>query len=167
MAPIVLSEGILVGTFFPEGGGSGGSSSSKEGHSCCGCCCDMRRATIIVNIVMIILTALHIVALNVPLEGDEAEAPTLPVPLGCSTTLAIAAYGLGIYGALIFMPWMVLVSLLSYTVLFVMSAIQGDIGVMCFAGFFAYPHVVFLKELKEGVMSRDNYHNEIQSCCCV
>jgi hypothetical protein len=125
----------------------------------------MRRATIIVNIVMIILTALHLVVLNIPLDGDDS--PTFPVPLGCSITLAVVAYGLGIYGALIFMPWMVLVSLLSYTVLFVMSAIQGDIWTLCFAGFFAYPHVVFLKELKEGIMSLDNYDNEIQSCCCV
>jgi hypothetical protein len=32
---------------------------------------------------------------------------------------------------------------------------------------FAYPHLVFYQEHTEGIMTEDNYGNEVHSCCCV
>ena len=35
------------------------------------------------------------------------------------------------------------------------------------SGFFAYPHFFFIKEVRDGSMSKQNYVNEEMSCCCV
>ena len=30
-----------------------------------------------------------------------------------------------------------------------------------------YVHISFVREVRRGIMTRENYHNEEQSCCCV
>jgi membrane protein YdbS with pleckstrin-like domain len=32
---------------------------------------------------------------------------------------------------------------------------------------FIYPHVMFVREVRSGTMTKDNYDKEEQSCCCV
>lgn len=44
--------------------------------------------------------------------------------------------------------------------------------IICFlqifvSAFFAYPNIVFYQELSEGIMTKENYPNEVHSCCCV
>eukprot|EP00536_Pseudo-nitzschia_multiseries_P006511 jgi/Psemu1/239441/estExt_Genewise1.C_1390066 len=48
------------------------------------------------------------------------------------------------------------------------SLVLGDIVGAVFAACFCYPHAVFYHELKNGVMSRENYPKEkiCCECCC-
>jgi hypothetical protein len=32
---------------------------------------------------------------------------------------------------------------------------------------FIYPHVMFIREVRSGIMTKENYSEEEQSCCCV
>jgi hypothetical protein len=65
-----------------------------------------------------------------------------------------------------------------YTVIF--SALWHFLGALLFSAFvgfggimilgstlFAYPHLVFYQEHTEGIMTEENYPNEVYSCCCV
>ena len=81
--------------------------------------------------------------------------------------LSIATSGLGIWGAKNYIGWMVIVSACWYVTSTVLSLLGGDIGGAIMSGFFAYPHVVFYQEMKKGIMTEENYPNEIHSCCCV
>ena len=147
----------------------------------------MRRAVMICNMVMIILVLIKILfyetlgweekmALNadddeVRQEGEELEG----IPFGFLVFIAlvqIACYGVGFYGALIFHEIMVLVGLVCHSLMvvwhlltfsdFITFIIQISLSVG-----FAYPHAFLYKEIKEQIMTPENYPNEVQSCCCV
>jgi hypothetical protein len=73
----------------------------------------------------------------------------------------------GIYGAATYSQWMVGVGLAGYVVdaLFALVRLQLDSVIM--AGFFAYPHVVLINEMRKGIMTEQTYQFEKHSCCCV
>jgi hypothetical protein len=164
-----------------------------QGHRCCGRngsgCCDMRRAVVIVNVVDIaicIFYALYFALLAEAVEetpddafngggggGGTSKAQIEGVMIRMEhvfiilSAIKIPLNGLGIYGALKFKHWPVMVALVAYSIQVFLHVFSFSFGGLLLSGFFAYPHVVFLKELKSGVMSEMNYPTERFSCCCV
>lgn len=152
---------------------------TKQGHKCCGGCCDMRRAVIIVNIISLCFGLLGILSLtavsqiNVENYDDDEvkEAFAQGVDnLGVAIAITVVRVVLnicGIYGAVAFNIIFVGLSLVAYVIDFVMALLVISIPGLLLAGGFAYPHIFFIKEVKAGIMSKENYINEEQSCCCV
>ena len=155
----------------------------KQGHSCFGCCCDMRRAVIIVNIIMLVLTFLTAIftiagveflrensQLFTDDEVQEAAEELESVPLALLFVLLLVEcffFAFGIIGALKYVKWMVYVALAGYVLSFVANIIYLNIGALVLGALFAYPHLFFIREMDKRIMTKENYSNEKQSCCCV
>ena len=75
--------------------------------------------------------------------------------------------GCGVYGAYAFNQYFVGVSLAAYALEVTLSLIGFNLAGVLMAGFFAYPHVYFIQEIRAGIMTPENYPVEEQSCCCV
>lgn len=75
--------------------------------------------------------------------------------------------GCGVYGAYTFNQYLVGLSLSSYALEGVFALLSFNLAGVLLAGFFAYPHVFLIQEIRAGIMTRDNYPIEEQSCCCV
>ena len=73
----------------------------------------------------------------------------------------------GIYGALTYNTKFVFVSLIAYSLEFILSLFNFGLVGLLVAGCFAYPHVFFIREVQVGIMTPENYSNEKHSCCCV
>ena len=157
---------------------------SKQGHSCCGGCCDMRRAVIIVDIISVVFVALGLLTFTVgvqilsnlptdpnnPTSGEEIQKTVGSIPIGLVIAMGVVkilCYVVGIQGAISFTSWMVQVALVCYVIDFFLNAWQFNIFGMVLIAFFAYPHYFLVQEMKSGIMTPDNYPNEVQSCCCV
>jgi hypothetical protein len=125
----------------------------KRGHKLCSGCCDVRRAVIIVNMVVGGLTLLVFIFVF-PLAIVFAPFPLAPCALG-------------IMGAIQYNVYMVGAAALHICVVIGFALSNFNIfGVALFA-FFLYPHIFFIKEVRDGIMSKENYGNERHSCCCV
>jgi hypothetical protein len=74
---------------------------------------------------------------------------------------------LGLFGAMKYKGWMVIVAAVWHCVNAVLSLLGGDISSTVINGCFAYPHLVFYQQMKKGNLTAENHTNEIQSCCCV
>ena len=148
-----------------------------------GCCCDTRRAVIIVNIVMLCFTLLAGISLvagvelvdSVAAQADddqveEAAKQLSSLPIGFFVFLIFlqaVLYVFGIMGAINYTKWMVVAAIVGYVLSFISNLLQLSIFGMFFSGLFAYPHVFFIKEMNQNIMTPENYPNEVQSCCCV
>eukprot|EP00562_Extubocellulus_spinifer_P002258 CAMPEP_0178477718 /NCGR_PEP_ID=MMETSP0696-20121128/4276_1 /TAXON_ID=265572 /ORGANISM="Extubocellulus spinifer, Strain CCMP396" /LENGTH=192 /DNA_ID=CAMNT_0020105039 /DNA_START=250 /DNA_END=828 /DNA_ORIENTATION=- len=178
-APNVGKYDVLVSAEVAAAGRMG----LAQGHRCCGGCCDMRRAVIIVDAVGIFICVFYAIYFAIlATVVEETDSSTMDdatkqqvegmmvqmehVFLGLMA-IKIPLNGLGIYGAMKFKHWPVAVALAAYVVEVIIDAVTFNIGGLLLAGFFAYPHVVFLREMKSGVMSELNYPTEKYSCCCV
>ena len=146
----------------------------KQGHSCCGGCCDMRRAVIVVNMISIAMYIISIFAISVvnrvEFDDDVMEEPIVQVPVGWMIAIIFAkilCYAIGIWGAVSFSLWQVYVALGMYMIALIFNAIVLNLIAVLVAGLFAYPHVYLVQEIKKGIMTKDNYYSEEQSCCCV
>uniref|UniRef100_A0A7S0AVY1 Uncharacterized protein n=1 Tax=Minutocellus polymorphus TaxID=265543 RepID=A0A7S0AVY1_9STRA len=156
----------------------------SQGHRCCGRngsgCCDMRRAVVIVNVVdtaICVFYAIYFAILAVDVEkiygGEDGKSDIEGLMVNLEhwfiflSAIKIPLNGLGIYGAVKFKYRPVAAALAAYSLQFALNVYSINIGGLLLTGFFAYPHVVFLKELKSGVMSEMNYPTERFSCCCV
>lgn len=147
----------------------------KQGHSCCGGCCDMRRAVIVVNIISIAVYVINIVAISVvngvEFEDDAMEeAIVQQFPVGWMIAIMFAkilCYAIGIWGAVSFSLWQVYVALGMYMIDTIVNVLVLKFVSVLVAGFFAYPHVYLVQEIKNGIMTKENYYSEEQSCCCV
>jgi hypothetical protein len=156
------------------------STDGKQGHLFFGCCCDMRRAVVIVN-VMNICFALLGIAMYYLLSRDgfsenfdddltkyELEAisnyKSRAIAFGIVSVLCSL---IGIYGAVQYSNWTVVLAAVYYCISGLTKIVPSDLSGMLMAGIFAYPHFVFIKELNNGIMTAENYPNEIHSCCCV
>ena len=145
----------------------------------------MRRAVVIVNAVDIAICVFYalyfaIAAAIVEEEPDsdydgsgatKEEVEWMVVKMEhvfiILSAIKIPLNGAGIYGAVKFQYRPVAVALAAYSIQVFLHAVTFNIGGLLLAGFFLYPHVFFLKELKSGVMSEMNYPTEKFSCCCV
>lgn len=162
----------------------------RQGHKCCGGCCDMRRAVIIVNIVSCLVTAFLAadfawIAKEID-NGDISDTSIgnidddgmkelggsnlvrsiekfLVVVLLCKLPFSAA----GIYGAITFKVWPVALSLSLFAIEFMSSLLLQDVFLLVLSVSFAYPHIYFIREVKQGIMSEENYPTEKHSCCCV
>jgi hypothetical protein len=156
--------------------------SHKRGHTFCGCCCDTRRAVIIVNIFMLTCTVISVVTialgaqlLNAMGDGDdeaqqEAAQQLNSIPLGLLFAMVIIQavfFVFGIMGAIKYTTWMLSVALIGYTLYFVMNLLSSNFLYIGLPVLFAYPHFVLISEINQGIMTPDNYPNEVHSCCCV
>uniref|UniRef100_A0A7R9Z1N1 Uncharacterized protein n=1 Tax=Pseudictyota dubia TaxID=2749911 RepID=A0A7R9Z1N1_9STRA len=70
--------------------------------------------------------------------------------------VSIVAFALGIYGSLSVRQWPVLVALIVHVFNCCMSFVFLQLIPALFAGFFAYPHVVFIIEMRKGIFSRNH-----------
>ena len=158
-------------------------SEGKRGHSCCGCCCDMRRAVIVVNILLLIgrlLCALGIdlmlkIMISQPsddpssIESDDVTIDTIKDHKGEFVALLVIALvgvlcsGLSIYGAIAYNKYLVAAN----AIFLVLQAPFGGFPTFIANGLYLYPHVFLIFYLHNGVISKENYANERQSCCCV
>lgn len=83
-------------------------------------------------------------------------------------TIKMFASLIGIVGALKFSICLTGVAVLAYLLQIVIAVIGFiDWATLIYAVFFLYPHFMFMKEVKQGIMTKENYHNEEMSCCCV
>jgi hypothetical protein len=161
-------------------GTAGSEATVRRSHTCCGCCCDTRRAVIVVNIVTICLAALSILMIKTftsekflaSLDDDanreawasiEGEAVGFNIVLGL---LAMACSISAIYGAIKFNRIFVLIGAIWFGLDAIHSIIFKDIGGFLMSAFFCYPHVVFYREISDGIMTPGNYPKE-EKCCCV
>ena len=153
----------------------------KQGHKCCGGCCDMRRAVIIVNIINCTFLLLAIMSLAAIKGADpdnytddevskalaDVDGESVGAVIAISV-IKLAINALGIYGALQYNIIMVGLSCAVYCIDFFFALLAVNIFGLLYAGFFAYPHFFYIKEVKAGTMTPENYPiNERQSCCCV
>lgn len=164
----------------------------KQGRSCCGGCCDMRRAVIIVNsvsVVILLFGFLEIIGgrewakISIGSNSTDFDDPTqaameqlADINIGwviVSVLAKVIVSFVGIFGALYFNIYMVGVAGLMYgaqalyffITIFAVSPVV--IGNVILAACFAYPHYFFIQESRNGSMTKANYPNEKQSCCCV
>ena len=102
---------------------------------------------------------------------EEMNAVEMGGSIGLAIGLTIARLafnGLGIYGALQYMVWPVGASLAAFGLEFLFALITFNLAGLILFGFFAYPHVYLIMELRNGIMAKETYEEvEKQSCCCV
>lgn len=99
-------------------------------------------------------------------EEEKGFLQILPVVVTLSV-LNILLDLAGIFGALKFKAPFVIAALVGYALRAVVDIASVNIGALLYAGLFAYPHVFFVLEAKQNIMTQENYHNEEMSCCCV
>ncbi|CAB9501754.1 expressed unknown protein [Seminavis robusta] len=168
-------------------------SNERRGHSCFGCLCDMRRAVIACNAVSLvfalveIVAAITLLALYEELEtknddqdgtvgassvewfrfnNHEMSKTILGIALGFGL-LSTVFFSLGIRGAKQYDTSLVGSALFYYCVNVIANLILlSPLGVL-FAGLAVYPHIMLYLELRNGIMSEENYINERNTCCLV
>jgi hypothetical protein len=148
----------------------------KQGASFCGGCCDMRRAVIVVNAVMIAMIVCNCTVLflvsngEVEVDDDVVTTKLHNIPKGpflLVFVLQMTVYAIGIWGAVSFSLWQLYLVSFLYSLTFVLNLLAFNLPAVFFAGGFAFPHFILIREIKAGIMTRANYYNEEQSCCCV
>lgn len=155
----------------------------KQGHSFLGGCCDMRRAVIIVNAICITMEIIGLVVLLILFSigffsyPDNAAEYTIGdytltwgIVLGIVGGLSLFSIvfnAAGIHGATKYKQGFVMAALIYHAICLGLNVITFSIIGALVSGLFLYPHICLVKEMKEGIMTEANYHNEKQSCCCV
>ena len=148
----------------------------------------MRRAVLIVNMVMIMLLFFKIFfweliknVRDVELEADDDEVEKegealLQLHVGWHIFLGILqmiCFSIGVLGGIKFNLQYAQIAYGCYGFSFIyhlLTSYRSPLVWLIQLGIaigFAYPHYYFTKELQEGIMSPQNYENEVQSCCCV
>ena len=136
------------------------------------------RAVLIVNILAAVFALLGAI---VVLAGGEVIKANDSTPAEASVAfedvnsgwiiivgiIQIICYSIGAYGAVQFNASFVWVALVMHLVALLGSFITFNIIGIIMIAFFIYPHVFFLREMRAGIMTPDNYANEVHSCCCV
>jgi len=168
----------------------------KRGRSCFGCLCDMRRAVVILS-ALGILVAIFSVVINhfllfEPARDDEdldknsdtkKRLDELLIISIVVAGLSIVGFSLSIIGGVKFNQVFVIINTIYMPVgfavnhIFLFSAasdIEGfDYGFTNMIGpligiiMAVFVNVSFVKEIRNGIMSKKNYEREKQSCCCV
>jgi hypothetical protein len=156
----------------------------KQGHVCLGCCCDTRRAVLIVNVLFFLVTLGMLIILLVgkevvqwtashrasdnDLQQDEQELAQVPVGRLLVLWLCqISLYACGVMGAIQFRSPLIWAAILAYVIGLVIAAWYGHVVSIALNLLSIYPHVFFLKEMKNLLMTPENYPNEVYSFCCV
>lgn len=108
------------------------------------------------------------------LYDDDAMIASMEQFKGTPIGVALAVLGAqilaavcGIVGGVKFNVHLTAIAAISYIVTFVLGLVSLNIVGLVYNGFFLYPHVFFIQEMRKGIMTESNYLNEKQSCCCV
>ena len=156
---------------------------------CFNVCCDFRRAVLIVNGITIGLKIMAMIGLAVVLHyvndniddiendiDDDATRKQLDEYFKSGKvagfewffeileTVSIGLHLCGIYGALVYKQWGVIVAGSLYALQVVVALFHLDIVSLVIGGMMLYPHVYMVKLMKEGIMTPHNYHR-IATCC--
>jgi hypothetical protein len=139
-----------------------------------------RRATIIVNIINIVFAVMslsaglaYISSASSNFDDDEVkQSMNSATQYGWISMvfagLTILVSSLGIWGAKNYIGWMVMVAAVWYCTIGVgFSLFTLNFGGAICAALFAYPHFALFLAMQKGIMTEENYPNEMHSCCCV
>jgi len=151
---------------------------ARRAHICCGC--DTRNAIFVVNIISVCFYLLAIISFSLiagdRLNYDDDQVQSVMDTLDStkiSLTISIFVVGMicnitAIYGAAYFNKIAITIGAMWFLFETIRSLCFYDIGSAIVAAGFCYPHTVFYFELKNGVMSKDNYPQEkvCCDCCC-
>ena len=165
------------------------SSSSSSSHLFCNCCCDCRRACLVLNAISIVLKIVMICIIGIggkyisnniqQIETDidddayrkqvdqfveEGGIQIVETVVDFFSMISIGLHICGLYGALHFKQWGIIVAGSTYTVSLLFGVLALDFGAVVMGGVFLYPHIIMYKEMKEGIMTEYNYH-KIAHCC--
>ena len=165
------------------------SSSSSSSHLFCNCCCDCRRACLVINAISIVLKIVMICIVGIggkyisnniqQIETDidddayrkqvdqfveEGGIQIVETVVDFFSMISIGLHPCGIYGAIHFKQWGIIVAGSTYTVSLLFGVLALDFGAVVMGGVFLYPHIIMYKEMKEGIMTEYNYH-KIAHCC--
>jgi len=143
-------------------------------HICCYCCCDCRRACLVINLISIVINMmilLFVVVGEMPMMVDNIPVtnPQTLVPywFKVELLLSIVMHGCGMYGAIYFKPWGIILAGAAYA-FDIVVALSGNCitcnTTLIFSGCFLYPHLMFVYEMNKGIMNDYNYH-QIAFCC--
>ena len=123
------------------------------------------RTIVIVDIAAAFVSCLGMIVILASDNEDFDDVKTGPVVF--FTIIVILCCMIGVFGAVMFSQPCVWVALVCHVVGLLGVLVKHNwIGVIVL-GFYIYPHAMFLGEMRIGVMSPDNYANEMHSCCCV
>lgn len=174
-----------------ETGGENFSQDIAGNHhtQCFNSCCDFRRAVLIVNGITIGFKLLAMIGvvffvnyMNNNLEDIEADMNDDQVRKQVDEMfksgqvagfewlfeiiefVSVALHACGVYGALKFKRWGIVVAGTMYALSLVTGIFSMDIGNIIVSGLMLYPHVCMYNLMKEGIMTPHNYH-KIASCC--
>jgi hypothetical protein len=150
----------------------------KQGHKFCGRFCDMRKAVIVVNSISIGLSVIGLIGLIVLSNVDPANYDDDEIrvalnglhagKLGAASAILLIQVmirGMGIYGALKYNKYMVAGCLLVYIFEIFTALWFLDWLDFLIAALFAYPHIFFIIEVHEGILSESTYDVEEYSGC--
>ena len=138
--------------------------------------CDMRRAVIIMNIVGLVMSAMALLGELFNQYGTDARAVVVALVVG-------VLYGLALVGAVKYRPWF-LIGIIVYSIVSIASLFGHAIYLWSVLGLrqpvvpfmlfgivvtaaFLYAHVILFQEMRQGIMTPENYPKEKHSCCCV
>mmetsp|Transcript_30757 Transcript_30757/g.53398 ORF Transcript_30757/g.53398 Transcript_30757/m.53398 type:complete len:181 (+) Transcript_30757:103-645(+) len=170
-------------------GDEGGTMKRGQGSACC----DSKRGIITVNAIALVLTAIGMAMLSVGYNDPDLEKKVVDeasmdwlnknyVPFMIVNGIAIVINLIAIYGASIYNIFLVLLGAvyiivrLVYTLVIesqfpnrkdIMDIHWFDIvWPIIWALYMLYWHVLFIFEVKKGIMSPQTYPREKHSCCC-
>lgn len=156
---------------------------------CFNCCCDFRRAVLIVNGISIGLKLMAMIGvvffvhyLNDNLDDIENDIDDDSTRKQVDSmfksgqvagfewffeileTVGVAIHACGIYGALQYKQWGIIVAGSAFALQFVIAFFSMDFGSIVVSALMLYPHVYMLILMKAGIMTPQNYH-KIANCC--
>jgi hypothetical protein len=150
----------------------------RRGQSCCGFCCDMRRAVVLLNGFLIVLYSIGL-SNTLPWSSSSSSSSSHDRHQNDNDDtgrfllmlLKLLCFVLGLWGALSFSTWQLYFPMVVHLYTIVVSGgifsdwdwVPIGIGIV-----FLYPHVVLVQEIQNGILTKETYPFEAQSCCgCV
>mmetsp|Transcript_22394 Transcript_22394/g.53263 ORF Transcript_22394/g.53263 Transcript_22394/m.53263 type:complete len:163 (+) Transcript_22394:112-600(+) len=138
----------------------------KRGHVFCGVCCDVRTACIVVNIISLAFAGLGLIGLAPQMDRVGFERFGIVIAI---FVLGVISSAFGLFGALKFKKVFTLVATVWFGIEALLALIIFRDYFACMTSiFFFYPHIMFYKEMSDGIMSRDTFPREKNCCgsCC-
>eukprot|EP00546_Thalassionema_frauenfeldii_P021898 CAMPEP_0178905480 /NCGR_PEP_ID=MMETSP0786-20121207/6298_1 /TAXON_ID=186022 /ORGANISM="Thalassionema frauenfeldii, Strain CCMP 1798" /LENGTH=217 /DNA_ID=CAMNT_0020577091 /DNA_START=194 /DNA_END=847 /DNA_ORIENTATION=+ len=166
----------------------------KRGRLCCGFCCDTKRAVIISDIIIIFGLMLTLALDSFAMVGAEVleevnlnddrfntagmtqdqlnimksvmvKDESLIERDTILTMISIIALGISLVGAFQY-RWKLVVPVVPFLILHGFIPLFNPLAILFF-GAWCYPHIIFILEVRDGIMTKENYPNEEASCCCM
>mmetsp|Transcript_30606 Transcript_30606/g.45289 ORF Transcript_30606/g.45289 Transcript_30606/m.45289 type:complete len:225 (+) Transcript_30606:218-892(+) len=170
------------------------SDTRKRGSLCCRCCCDTKRAVIICDVVLVVGLMLRLAVNSFAMIGAEVIEDVSLTDDRFNTAgmtqeqlniirsrmsndesllegdtvlsmISIVTLGISLVGAFKY-NWKLVVPAIPFLILHGFFPLFNPIALLLF-GAWCYPHIVFIQEVREGIMTKENYPNEEASCCCM